>query len=463
MHAGLVRLLDLIRVNPQDTLLVDRFLILASDLEERSRVDATLGLSEALLRKNPRRAIELAHMVYKAQPGATQPIELMVEGLENLGRYGKATVLRAELEKVRKAQQAEPESSRNVTEASVMTIEKELKFLAGIEISPPANPQIDQHHEEIQKSVDLLPAQMSSDELHLQRKPPAPPIPAFNPLQYSAGPAFAEPAPEIASQNHQATNPTVIFDEDPQGAKPQLQEGLPSKLQRTSVSQFDADEPALKLGLNYRATQNSRAVPGRRGSHVAPGVPIFQDVPEVEDEESAVIEHQHRPEPVAMRPRVAAVPQAVPISYDDRTLIEQLVVERLDALLNAHQWDDAWELIQEHWPKADNQRVLSLFREKNLARIDFRFMGWWLDALVFDRRPRFALQLMIELLREQPHLSLAKMLIDRIQNTLKILGFHEVKWVESEGILALLRKLDLTKLQRPAAVAILRPRHRILR
>ena len=85
-------------------------------------------------------------------------------------------------------------------------------------------------------------------------------------------------------------------------------------------------------------------------------------------------------------------------------------------------------------------------------------MGWWLDALVFDRRPRYALVLMIELLREQPHMSLAKVLIDRIQNTLKLLGFHQVAWSESEGILALLRKLDLTKLQRPAAVAILRPR-----
>ena len=102
--------------------------------------------------------------------------------------------------------------------------------------------------------------------------------------------------------------------------------------------------------------------------------------------------------------------------------------------------------------------MIQVFREMNLSRIDFRYMGWWLDALMFDRRPRYALVLMIDLLREQPHMSLAKMLVPRIQNALQILGFFRIEWLEIEGILALLRKLDLNKLQSPASVAILRPR-----
>ena len=126
MHAGLSRILDLIRVNPQDTLLVDRFLILAADLHEEERVDVTLSLSEALLRKNPRRSIELAHMVYKARPGDTQPLELMVEGLENLGRYGKATVLRQHLEKVKKAKDTNPGLAQRVVDESVAAIDREL-------------------------------------------------------------------------------------------------------------------------------------------------------------------------------------------------------------------------------------------------------------------------------------------------------------------------------------------------
>lgn len=458
MHVGLVRLLDLIRVNPQDTLLVDRFLILASDLEERSRVDATLGLSEALLRKNPRRAIELAHMVYRAKPGETQPIELMVEGLENLGRYGKATVLRAELEKVRKAQQAEPDSSREVTEASVMTIDKELKFLAGIEVAPPAMAQMDQPHEENPKAVDLLPAAMRSDDARPRKPPPPPSIPVFNPFQYGAAPSSDGVGPKFDVPVAGNPVPTVIF-ADSDKAEPMKHDGGPPRLQRTSISRFDGEGTGAHLDLNSRATRNSQANPVRLNSQVADGVPVFHDiVPDVDDEEAAVIEDHGRPQSIAYHPQVHAGPSSARRSVEDQAQVEQLVMERVEALLRAQHWDDAWEMIQEHWPKADNPKVLAMFREQNLARIDFRFMGWWLDALVVDRRPRYALMLMIELLREQPHMSLAKVLIDRIQSTLKRLGFQEVMWSESEGILTLLRKLDLAKLQRPAAIAILRPR-----
>jgi hypothetical protein len=409
MHAGLVRLLDLIRVNPQDTLLVDRFLILASDLEERSRVDATLGLSEALLRKNPRRAIELAHMVYKAKPGDVQPIELMVEGLENLGRYGKATVLRAELEKVRKAQQADGGSSREVTEASIMTIEKELKFLAGIEVPPPIKPQMDQRSGEVQKSVDLLPVPEFVEALQQQKpgrveKSAPKDIPAFNPLQYGVAPAYEEPRHEDHSppHYHQSAEPTLRFDDIGSIGVTPVQDGLPLKLQRTSVSHEDVALPPLMNDEEpkHRATQHSQASSDRMSSQVIPGVPMFHDMaPAVEDEEAGFFEEPSS-EPQEFTPRVHVAPEPVRKMFQDHAMVEQQVLDRIEMLVKAHHWDEAWQLIHEHAPMADNYKVLALFREQNLARIDFRFMGWWLDALVFDRRPRYALVMMIDLLRD---------------------------------------------------------------
>lgn len=422
MHPGLVRLLDLIRVNPQDTLLVDRFLILASDLEETSRADATLGLSEALLRKNPRRAIELAHMVYKAKPDNPQPIELMVEGLENLGRYGKATVLRAQLEKVRKAGGVDGGSSREVTEASVMTIEKELKFLAGIELSSPSLSPNEPRSADEQKSVDLLAAE----------------VPASVEKGNLSGPAQ-----------------TILLG---QRQKPEAEEHA---LQKTSVAPSLDLIPSHEMKIPvHRATQFSQAKADGIGghSHVAPGIPVFR---EIVREVDAAVEVNIDQGPLSM---VSNVREAAAefmqhshhqIHYGD---LEEQMLGKVRAFIQVEDWDGAWEVIDQNWPKADNAQAILLFKELKLERIDLRYMGWWLDALVFDRRPRYALTLMLDLLREQPHISLAKQLIGRIQNTLKVLGYRRVDWAESEGILALLRKLDLSKLQSPAGVAILRPK-----
>ena len=135
MDPGLARLLELINSNPADTLLVDRYLVLAADLGEDPRADATLGLARALIAKNPRRAIELAHMVYQARPAATPAIEIMIEAFESLGRYGKATVLRYELEKMR-GERVSPVSNLEVSASlaaavddSMFTLERELQFI----------------------------------------------------------------------------------------------------------------------------------------------------------------------------------------------------------------------------------------------------------------------------------------------------------------------------------------------
>ena len=63
---GLARLLDIIKSNPTDTVLVDRFLVLAADTPEYERVDAVLRLGGALIQTAPRRAIEVSWMVYKS-------------------------------------------------------------------------------------------------------------------------------------------------------------------------------------------------------------------------------------------------------------------------------------------------------------------------------------------------------------------------------------------------------------
>lgn len=430
MHPGLHRLLDLIRVNPQDSLLVDRFLILAADLEEGTRVDATLGLSEALLRKNPRRAIELAHMVYKARPGESQPIELMVEGLENLGRYGKATVLRAELEKVRKARETNPGIAVEVTQASVMTIDKELKFLAGVEV-PSTPPTLDQD-QAIEQRDDIAQIEPAVKKIK------------FDPSSRSDEATIQlnemKVQPEILSFG-QALSPEQTSTTDP--------DAVPESLSDKSFEMNATHHSQLQV----KPESSPRPI-----SQMAPGIPFFREL--VPDIDAIADENQNAdPEPeehfankTSISHEKSVVKQVL------HTPTEEQLLSQVRKSIEKEQWDAAWDLIESNWPLADNLNVINLFRELNLARVDFRYMGWWLDSLVFDRRPRYALSLAINLLREQPHMALARLTIARIQKILRLLGFCEIQWKESEGVLVLLNKLNLAKLQTPAAVGIFRPR-----
>lgn len=463
MHAGLERILDLIRVNPQDTLLVDRFLILAADLHEEDRASVTLGLSEVLLRKNPRRSIELAHMVYKAKPGEPQPLQIMVEGLENLGRYGKATVLRQHLEKVKRAKATSPGSVKKAVEDSMVAIDRELLLLA-------------QPLEKVQKAPAPPPPKL---ELAPQKLPEPPQISAV------PGPAlaFSEPMPprssfsaqnlgqtvtqmpffnseesrvsvlsldddDSTSGNHPAVNqkPAVLFEIAPEAAQ-----AVKADLGETDIS---VARPAFDVLLRSESLSiNPKARSYDEGAYVAELLPYRQGIPSMVPA-SAEVGRERDEENYNQNSILEAEPRqdntsAVPISYGGR--------DRADALrqmITDKNWEGVWALLRTHWPHGASGDVYQIAREARLYRIDVNFMTWWLECLLLDRRPRQVLALASQLLREQPHIAVAKAVYLPVRASGAALGLNTLNWREEDGVLNLLKQLSVLNLDTCASIAI---------
>lgn len=100
MGPGLAKILELIDANPADSMLVDRYLILASDIPEHERVDATIQLASSLLKRNPRRALEVAWMLYKSSLRDMDSLELISQALDDLGKSNKAAIIRSEMKRI---------------------------------------------------------------------------------------------------------------------------------------------------------------------------------------------------------------------------------------------------------------------------------------------------------------------------------------------------------------------------
>lgn len=100
MGPGLAKILELIDANPADSMLVDRYLILASDIPEHERVDATIQLASSLLKRNPRRALEVAWMLYKSSLRDMDSLELISQALDDLDKSNKAAIIRSEMKRI---------------------------------------------------------------------------------------------------------------------------------------------------------------------------------------------------------------------------------------------------------------------------------------------------------------------------------------------------------------------------
>ncbi len=100
MGPGLARMLDMIIKTPSDTMLVDRFLVLASDIPELERADATLKLARSLLPLQPRRSLEIAWMVYKSGLKDIDALHIICDALEKIERPNKAQLIRVEIRRI---------------------------------------------------------------------------------------------------------------------------------------------------------------------------------------------------------------------------------------------------------------------------------------------------------------------------------------------------------------------------
>jgi len=188
MSKGLQAILQRIKDNPANRVLVTRFLALLAETEDSSfKYRSLLGLAAAIRATNPVDSIRIAFIVHQRAPHELVALEIMIEALRDMGRLAKAEVIQSHLEKLRRpAKGAEPprsEDARNI-----------VSIIAGIANSPdggPAQASIFQEEDlsrlaggmaELKALYDVRP-EMDRSELMLQaslplareRPPPSPP------------------------------------------------------------------------------------------------------------------------------------------------------------------------------------------------------------------------------------------------------------------------------------------------
>ncbi|MCX6119507.1 MAG: hypothetical protein NT027_18375 [Proteobacteria bacterium] len=495
MHAGLNRLLELIRVNPQDTLLVDRFLILASDLKENERVDVTLGLSEALLRKNPSKAIDLAYMVYKARPGDFEPLEIMVEGLENLGRYGKATVLRQQLENVKKAKSTNLDAVDRVIDDSIIVIGKELDLLAK-QPSPRIHRTVLEDRKEILDQKDeqkKIPSEnikrtidswegvniaKASDQLNQFAHPTVPGdqlsevvVPGINDLnsdlihsmRSASGGLDDKSELSVSADENLLSQRSENVDSGLSSASFQKQSGRDSVDFQNNNSVFRpvAVERNEFSSDREESKSSNQSVQSDLQSKVAYGVPAM---PAHLDDQYA---YENRDHLSRFLDRNASISESNKysdskrqndnfrkLSFRAKPKDDPNLLLEFERQIDAKNWDVVWSTIETHWHLGGSHAVMEICKRKGLERVDLRFMGWWLDMLIGLGRNFQAFSEAKKLLQDQPHVTFARAMYPRLKLSLSGLGLKIQPWTETDGVVTLIRGLSNAKIATPAGIAI---------
>ena len=101
MSPGIIKLLDMIAKSPVESMLVDRVLVLASDVPEFERAEIALRLSKVLLDGNPRRSIEISWMLFKSGLRDFDALGIICDALERLNKPAKAKLIREELRRLK--------------------------------------------------------------------------------------------------------------------------------------------------------------------------------------------------------------------------------------------------------------------------------------------------------------------------------------------------------------------------
>lgn len=389
VHAGLRRLLDLIKVNPNDGLLVDRFLVLVADLAEVDRAGLTLELARVVLRKNPRKAIELAHMVFKHRPEEPKPLELMIEGLEILGRYGKATVLRQQMLKVQKlGDQAVPQSNRPSAAERAETLTDSVAAV----------------------DRELLQWGFVSKKPEKQQAPDAP--------ASSGGP----------EDQHRGLQPKIS-----------KQESIPMPIETV----FDQVEPRL-----FDLAERSPAIESPKAQL---GVPDFNKLsPKVLNLDEGVQEvSQPAQVPIDFEvPEIGSFSSQNNLQKSTEVserayLTKSDVLKKLKDFYDRAEWDAAFSLVSHDLSPELSSSVAQDVMAIGFDQVEVRFKIWHIERLQHSKHHRLAIIKAKEYLEAEPEIYFAKKIWPTIKLSLQQLGVPRglLSWKEQQGVRSLLVRL----------------------
>jgi len=401
---GLVRMLEMISANFKDSMLVDRFLVLASDMPEHEKVEATLQLARTLQKKSPRKAMEIAWMVYNSSLSDAESLAVIADAFDGLGKQGKADIVRSELKRITNGS-----LSPEVRNLARLTVEEHVTTtLAGKDHSPWAG----------QEGASESP--ISTFDLE-------------NP------PSLFEPGP--VSRPPQNPDSTLILD-------PMVTLGPLDVMSDVSLG-YDSSEPKANVKTPKAAAekQPSHAASIEIASAAMPSAGLPEAIPPREPSK-----HYIAPKVRDVKSKAQSVTQASMARSNMEPTPKIFAVEeqlsRLEELAKAEQWDRLMEGLNSWFPNGDHPYLLAYFERLHLHRIDIAFADYWLNVLIAAQQERRALRFIVTRLTEEPQLAWARMVLPKVHRITDLMDLDPIQWRESDGVLVL---RDKVARQRPRA------------
>jgi hypothetical protein len=378
----------MISTNSNDSMLVDRFLVLASDMPEHEKVEATLRLARTLLEKSPRKAIEIAWMVYNSSLKDADSLSLIADAFDRLGKQGKADIIRTELKRITNGS-----LSQDVRNLARLTVEEHITTaLAGKEASPAM--VLDSPSGIAETVFDLGDVSSPVNEVVNPAKP-------------------------------HNLNATKIVD-------PSATIGPGEVLLDLAMPAIESASRAVsKNKANSSPQRNDVAAPSTpRVSAVTPGAGIPEAIPPKEPSMHAIA---GKSRDVKKTSEIATQASLATHSFNSAQKIpETEQLDRLEELAQAGHWDRLLGLLQSCYPLADHPYLLKYFERHNLNRIDIGFADFWLDVLIAARQERRALRFIVTRLTEEPHLAWARMALPKLHKITAIMNLSPIEWREVE-------------------------------
>lgn len=436
MGPGLVKILNLIKAKPSETMLIDRFLVLASDLGEYERVDATLKLATSLILAQPRRAIEVAWMTYKSGNKTRECLEIIVGALEKLERFEKVAAIKNELLKTDSLLVTE-----EVKDLAKITIEEHIANV----VSGAADPEISR-----QNHIDSF---KSSSEETSSFKLQSSPVVDLGHIDIA--PVMQFKIPDVASDpllpTSEARNRVTEIDSRNQRKMFSLTQESPlvdgGERVEAGIQEPQKIDSIVRISFNEPNEGIPEAIPPKESSQLSSK--FMEDAARLnhkkpksdplksDDREGYSDSNQAR----AKKKRKDYLSVDSDESKDESVISEKSLFDSFVVAISREDWERVLEDVERYIKLYGGEKLLAYFENRKLYQIDLRFSSAWVDLLLRTQQERRALRFLIQKLSEEPQLAWAKMVWSKIPSITDALDLTPIHWREAEGVAVLRNKL----------------------
>jgi hypothetical protein len=471
MSPHLSALINSIELQPADVTLVDRFIVLVEECAPSERSKLRSKIAKILASTLPRRAIEIAFVEFRMAGSSPAYIGIIVEALDALHMAEKSAVIRKLAMRFWNKQLStddrnlaklaiEEHVTRLLLEPSIMTpLQKSL-----------ADEQADRNLFAA-RSFEGLPQTLLGEnlgklpytgQLPIGNTPKARPTPDL--VQKSLAETLpatkndfgletplvtsfilteeVQPAPIFSFAEEVQPAPIFSFAEEVQPAPifslaEEVQPEFRLEVMREAMREAMRETLPPASGVDQLAQVVERQIPQQdirariSVARIQDGIPQMIEAPDVSRQSRGVLESAMRAAPVLNG------------KYENRIPVRSLSTDEVHANIASEDWEAVLVSLNVDLGVASNvQFLLATFERHKLERIDIRFAGCWIDALIADGQERRALRYIQQKLTEEESLTWARVCWPKIQIIRYRLELSHCDWRESDGVTILRKRVN---------------------